>query len=36
MKEIITSPYANLKMLNADTEKMIHIVDYHAEATAEK
>ncbi|OQC50403.1 MAG: hypothetical protein BWX57_00231 [Tenericutes bacterium ADurb.Bin024] len=36
MKEIITSPYANLKMLNTKSEKMIHIVDYHAEATAEK
>ncbi len=36
MKEVITSPYANLKLLTVDSEKMIHIVDYHAEATAEK
>ncbi|OQA78546.1 MAG: hypothetical protein BWY30_00630 [Tenericutes bacterium ADurb.Bin239] len=36
MKEVITSPYANLKLLIVDSEPMIHIVDYHAEATAEK
>lgn len=36
MKEIITSPYESLKTLVNDSEKMIHIVDYHAEATAEK
>ena len=36
MKEVITSPYANLKLPIVDSEPMIHIVDYHAEATAEK
>ncbi|MFA5485859.1 MAG: TIGR00282 family metallophosphoesterase [Bacilli bacterium] len=36
MKEIITSPLLALKLVNAESEPMIHIVDYHAEATAEK
>lgn len=36
MKEIITSPYVALTMIEAEHEKVIHIVDYHAEATAEK
>ncbi len=36
MKEIITSPLAGLRMLLVNNPKTIHIVDYHAEATAEK
>lgn len=36
MKEVITSPLLALKLVNAESEPMIHIVDYHAEATAEK
>ena len=36
MKEIITSPYGNLRMLVSNSAPMIHIVDYHGEATAEK
>ncbi|MDY0214859.1 MAG: TIGR00282 family metallophosphoesterase [Bacilli bacterium] len=36
MKEVITSPLLALKLVNLDSEPMIHIVDYHAEATAEK
>lgn len=36
MKEVITSPLVALKLLERESEPMIHIVDYHAEATAEK
>lgn len=36
MKEIITSPYVALNMIDIQNEKTIHFVDYHAEATAEK
>ncbi len=36
MKEVITSPLLALKLVISDSEPMIHIVDYHAEATAEK
>ncbi len=36
MKEVITSPLASLRMLLVNNPKTIHIIDYHAEATAEK
>lgn len=36
MKEVITSPYVALKSVTGPERSMIHIVDYHAETTAEK